>query len=858
MYLKRLEIYGFKSFADRINIEFHRGITGIVGPNGSGKSNISDAIRWVLGEQSAKSLRGSKMEDVIFSGTQMRKSLGFAEVTLVLDNSKGKLPVDFSEVAVTRRVFRSGESEYYINRSSCRLKDIVELFVDTGIGKEGYSIISQGQIAEILSTHSENRRGIFEEAAGIMKYKLRKEEAERKLDKTRENIIRVEDILAELGEQLIPLESQSRVAREYLKLKERLKYLEINRFVHQYNKYTARIHELKEQIKLLNLDIEHHKVDLKHKKEENTRMQHEIEKSRKKIEQLVNCRYDLLQQTEKAKGEVGILKEKIQQLMRDNLRLDKEIKDEQLLMSERVSKIAINQEDLYTKNEYLKKKKACLKQYNSKLAEIQRQLLEKQQQMDIRRKDIIQILNSLAESKNKITKYRTQKENMQLRHKQVRQLIEDRTQEKIKLAKIEKQLKDKLNKIEIEKCKILQLKAEVEQQLQIDKTLTSERNNIIQKRKQKLEGKKSRLQLLEDMERDYEGFYRSVRLILDACKEDKELADKLCGVVAELIKVPKEYELAIETVLGSSLQYIVTEREEDAQYIIDFLRKNEYGRATFLPISSIRPRSLSAKEKSVLALHGCRGIASQLIEFNPKFSGIFKNLLGRVVVAETLNQAIDMAKKYSYTFKIVTLEGDITHPGGSISGGSTNKKSVSILGRKREISELKSVIVGEEESLNHEQCIVEEIVQKNMEKKLELSKYEKSIRELDLESIAEEEKLQHVTSECLKLDKELIAFKKEIEELDKELQHVECSIGKELKETEQLESQNLGIQEMVQTTDIFLKETMERKEELENQITDIRIEVASLEQEINSLNERIVSLESAVIRHKDNMVGISC
>ena len=853
MYLKRLEIYGFKSFANRVSIEFDRGITAIVGPNGSGKSNIVDAIRWVLGEQSPKTLRGGRMEDVIFSGTQTRKPLGFAEVTLVLDNSDGVLPTDYSEVSVTRRVFRSGESEYYINRSPCRLKDIIEMFVDTGVGKDGYSIIGQGRVEEILSMHSESRREIFEEAAGIMKYKLRREEAQRKLQKAHENLVRVEDILAELHQQLTPLESQARIAQLYLDLRERLKILEINRFVAQYNRYVNRIKGIKDQIELIDGDIINHKEQLSNDEQAKYELQDKLESLQKDIERYNESRHSLIQKIESAKSEKRLIHEKINQYIRDNQRLKTEIREHEEYIRQNESRIDFFRQEKQANDEILKVKKTELSELNSGLNRVQDELDNRQQLAENQRRGVVRIINRIAEYRNNIVKNQTRSENILESYNNTRKLIDLRTDEKARLESSEKQIKDRLNNIRAEKDSIISQCNDLKAKINSNREVVDRYRKAIQTGKQRLEGLRSRYQLLNDMSITYEGFSRAIYRIVAESRRNKLLANKICGVVAELIELPREYELAIEIALGNSLQHIVTESEEDAKYLIEFLRKNKYGRATFLPISSVRPRGLTRKEKEALNLPGCVGIASQLIQFDPRYTDIFENLLGRVVITETLDHAIAMAKKFGYTFRIVTLQGDVLHPGGSISGGSSEQRNTGLLGRKREMSELQQAIRDEENSIARDQTKLSEKEKECEELELELSRNEDRLQQQELIRTAEEEKALHIANELRKINKELAELHSKANKLNDELKLVQELIDNQLKEVNRLEEQNAGVQNVLESMDIDLKESIKQKEKLESQIAEIRVELASLEQKGTAVSQQILYLESDVNRNKESI-----
>lgn len=682
MILKKLEIYGFKSFADRIYMKFDKGITAIVGPNGSGKSNIADAVRWVLGEQSAKSLRGSKMEDIIFSGTEVRKALGFAEVSLTLDNTDGALALDYSEVTITRRVFRSGESEYYINRSACRLKDIVELFMDTGVGKEGYSIIGQGRIDEILSTRSEDRRYIFEEAAGIVKYKARRDEAEKKLDKTQDNLMRAEDILSELEQQLGPLEEQSLTAREYLKYKEQLKIYEINQFLYQYDHHMERISQLKDQIALLDEEASSRKNELAKKEAGKEELSQALNALKQTVDDIRKERYDLLNESERLKGELNLSFERIKQFERDNARLSEEIANEQQEMEYCREQMEALNNIIETRNLVFEEAQGKAAELAAMLSELDHDITGYQKQIDETKGNIIDVLNQISDCRSQLTRYLTIQGSLETRLEKIGELSGDKTSELETLSSLASSLHNKIMSTNRKIQEKQKAKAALEETIRDMKQALYSQEERIQKEKQQLEGKGSRLKLLEDMKRGYEGFNRTVKEVLTACQSNSAVAHKVCGVVASLISVPKEYEAAVETALGASLQHIVTEDEEDAKYLIEFLRKNNYGRATFLPISSVRGRSLNRKEREVLDMKGCCGIASELVSCDPKYKGILESLLGRVVIARDLDSAVSMARKFNYAFRIVTLIGDVVNPGGSMTGGSSAVRSISILGRK--------------------------------------------------------------------------------------------------------------------------------------------------------------------------------
>ena len=853
MLLRKLEMYGFKSFADRIEIEFDKGITAIVGPNGSGKSNVADAIRWVLGEQSAKSLRGGKMEDIIFSGTQVRKPLGFAEVSLTLDNTEHRLPVDFSEVTITRRIFRSGESEYYINRSSCRLKDIVELFMDTGVGKEGYSIIGQGRIDEILSTQPENRRKIFEEAAGIVKYKARRQESERKLENTHENIVRVDDILREIEHQLEPLEEQSRVAREYLKLRDKLKIYDLNRFVLEYDSYKKRIDRIKENACLLEEDIKKHRENIQEHEKIGQQLQSKLDELDKQIQTHHDTRYTNLNEIEKMKGKIGLVQERIIQLDREKKRLEEEIEWEKQGIADKENQKSDVHEQLEKGKRVLEDILLKSTDLEARLENIQKELSSSHLEAQQRKSKMMEIWQDLSEARNTITRYQTLKANYEEQKLRADSQLGELAESKLALSNKHDELKQNIVKLKEELVIKNYKKVDLEKKLAYLGKNLDEKDERLQLSKQKLEGEKSRLNLLVEMYKAYDGFQKSVRSLLLACRNNPSINKRVCGVVAELIEVPREYEVAIETALGASLQHIVTYNEQDAKYIIDFLRKGKLGRATFLPISSIKGRDLYSKEKIALSMNGCLGRGVDLIDFDPKYKNIFDNLLGRVVVTENLDQAIEIAKKFSYSFRIVTLEGDLVNTGGSMTGGSLNRRSTSIIGRGREIDNLKektSRLVKDMEKVHAER-------EKQLEEYTGLSNDLKDIshdvHELEIRIATCQEHLEGNHLQIEKIDRETQNLNKAKFKLKQEIARLGESIKEQKKLIDSLESHNKDMQVIVDDTDSSIESINKKKEELDQEITGYKVEKTSLEHGIASLEEKLEQLSHDIDFHRNNI-----
>ena len=853
MILKKLEIYGFKSFADRIYMKFDNGITAIVGPNGSGKSNIADAVRWVLGEQSVKSLRGSKMEDVIFSGTETRKSLGFAEVSLTLDNADGALPVEYAEITITRRVFRSGESEYYINRSACRLKDIVMLFMDTGVGKEGYSIIGQGRIDEILSNRSEERRYIFEEAAGIVKYKTRREEADKKLEKTQDNLLRAEDILSELEQRLQPLEVQSRTAKEYLKRKEQLKVCEINRFLNQYTHHIKRISEWKKQMDDLEKELASRRNELAKIEAGRDKLSESLSRLKEQAEKLRKERYDLLNHSERLRGERNVSLERMEQFKKDSVRLQDEISQEQkdtehcFLQRKTMDGVLTGKKQAFGEAQ----KKASGLQ--TKIADLDLEISYNQKQTEETKENIIRILNAISDCKSRLTRYETMETNLNSRLDTITKRSNDIRSEKEHLLESESACRNKaLSTIQMTEKKQKEKEA-LEKSIQEEKQTLSDQEESIQKQKRQLEGERSRLKLLGDMKRSYEGFYRAVREVLPACRSNSGIAGKVCGVVASLIHVPKDFEVAVETVLGGSLQHIVTENEEDAKHLIGFLKKNHYGRATFLPVSSIRGRTLNRRERETLEMPGCLGVASEMVSCDPKYHDILENLLGRVVIANDLDAAIRIARRFSYSFRIVTRAGDVVNPGGSMTGGSSAVKGTGILSRDREIRDTQQAITSRKSGIADLESEKERLQIVYRDHRQSLEKAGSELRNMEKIQISEKEDLRRVTAQKVQAEKELDAYREERNQIDQGLKELHSTIEKAKREISSLKEKNADIETKVGDSERNWKEKLKKKESLHQKWTDIRIQTAALQQEVQGLEDQIGRIQEEADHHSASM-----
>ena len=704
MYLKSIEVQGFKSFANKIKFDFHNGITGIVGPNGSGKSNVADAVRWVLGEQRIKQLRGGKMEDVIFAGTQNRKPLGFAYVAITLDNSDHKLSIDYDEVTVSRRLFRSGESEYMINGSICRLKDINELFYDTGIGKEGYSIIGQGQIDKILSGKPEERRELFDEAAGIVKFKRRKAEATKKLENEKDNLTRVIDILSELERQLKPLERQSETARKYLKLKEELKTYDINMFLLEITQIRSSLAEIEQKYNIANAELEDNRTQLENIKNQYEVLDGVIEELNTNIEDKKNSLNQTNIALEKFDGDIKVLNEQINSAKINDEHLKQRM---QAIEEDIADNTKEKQRLLDEKKEIDEKLSEATKVQNEadgKLAAISGKIAGIIEEIEKSKSEIIELLNEKSGVMAKIQRYDTMLEQINIRKAELSQKLIKSKSDKEEQDKIIAELEEEFKKVNDEIIQYSNQAEEIENKISEYKKETS---NLIKEREDKqrrYHQVSSNLEALKNMTERYEGYGNSIKKIMELKEKEKGIV----GVVADIIKVEKKYETAIETALGGNIQNVVTDTEGTAKEAIEYLKRGKFGRATFLPLSSIANKTGFSNER-VLTEKGVIGLACDLVQIKKEWENIAKYLLGRIVVIDTIDNALLIARKYNYTLRIVTLEGELLNAGGSMSGGAF-KNSSNLLGRRREIEELEKsleLIKSENEAIKDKLAINE-------------------------------------------------------------------------------------------------------------------------------------------------------
>ena len=716
MYLKSIEVQGFKSFANKITFQFHNGITGIVGPNGSGKSNVADAVRWVLGEQRIKQLRGASMQDVIFSGTEMRKPLSYAYVAITLDNADHQLAIDYDEVTVARRIYRSGESEYSINGTLCRLKDVNELFYDTGIGKEGYSIIGQGQIDKILSGKPEERRELFDEAAGIVKFKRRKNTAQKKLEDEKQNLVRVNDILAELEKQIGPLEKQSEKAKIYLKKKEDLKRLDVNLFLTENAHIREQLTGVSEKYKIAEESLAETTEKYERTKEEYEQIQGQLEMLEQEIEAARQTLTDTSVMRGKLEGQVNVLKEQINSAQGNegHLRGRKETVEEEISAKENDKSVIL--EDKRLTDEKAEQTRLESEEARALLGEIQEKIASYNARIETGKNTIISALNERAAIRSRMGRFDTMLEQVNIRRSELNsRLLRVKSDEAEQKEAIQR-LREAFEAVNETIRGLNEKQKTLEERIAAIKPELTEKDQKLRQTQALYQQEKSKLETLSNLAERYEGYGGSVKRVMEQKGHEKGIV----GVVADIIKVEKKYEIAIETALGGNIQNIVTEDEETAKHMIAFLKQTKGGRATFLPLTSItNPQEFKTPE--ALSEQGVIGLADSLVQIDKKYANVAKAMVGRIMVVDTVDHAVKIARKYDYGIRMVTLEGELLVPGGAISGGAFKNNS-NLLGRRREIAEL-------EEKVKKYQLQAQEI-----QKEIEKTKEERNKLRTELET----------------------------------------------------------------------------------------------------------------------------
>ncbi len=849
MYLKSIEIYGFKSFANKILFEFHNGVTGIVGPNGSGKSNVADAVRWVLGEQRTKQLRGASMQDVIFAGTELKKPMSYASVSITLDNADHALAVDYEEVKVSRRLYRSGESEYLINGTACRLRDVQELFYDTGIGKEGYSIIGQGQIERILSGKPEERRELFDEAAGIVKFKRRKATAQKKLEEERQNLSRVKDILKEIEKHLSPLEKQAEIAKLYLAKRDELKTYDVNLFLADIQKTAKTLESLSEKLQTANDALAQAKDSYEAVKAQYQEMQGHIGESDEKIEEITRLCNETTVRKEQLEGELRLVEEQINAAVSNDNR-----------NSTRIGQLETRLADLRKEQQALEAEKQQYQLEDTELKEKQQHLLDEIHKVQQDAEDdnaacdringqILSLLHDDAAEAANQERYGTMTAHL----KEQKQAAEDsirEAQEKIKsLTEAQEAQKQAYAEIAGQKEAARKEQQETEAHLDEIRSWMQKQNLSLVDRQNRYYREVSKLESLHNITEYYEGYGNSVRKIM----EQKAQVPAIAGVVADVIQTEKKYETAIEIALGGNIQNIITEDEKTATDMIAFLKENHYGRATFLPLTTVRPKKFEYED--ALAAEGVIGLASSLVQYEEKYSKIAEYLLGTIVVTDEIEHAKALAKAFRYRLKIVTLDGEFLAPGGSLTGGAF-KHNNNFLGRKRELAEV-SARVKKYKAQTEE--IEAQIAEKKTERdayRLQLAKNAELRQALSLQENTLNINLENLTGETAETKEQITSLELLLEKLAEEQQQVAAeqlrSQDKQLSFAEQKEALETKLAELR----LKLEETQKSETALLSQLADIQTERQKKTQamEFTDANIRRLSGDLALVQKEKQQI----
>ena len=847
MYLKSIEVHGFKSFANKIVFDFHNGITGIVGPNGSGKSNVADAVRWVLGEQSAKQLRGASMQDVIFAGTENRKPLSYAYVAITLDNTDHQLAIDYSEVTVARRVYRSGESEYLLNGNPCRLKDVNELFYDTGIGKEGYSIIGQGQIEKILSGKPEERRELFDEAAGIVKYKRRKVTAQKKLADERENLVRVNDILAELERQIGPLEKQSEKARIYLKKKEELKTLDVNMFLMETERIRVQLEEVQKKYRIADANLKESNEAYENIKTAYEKMERDMEM----LDEQITANREELSNTNvtkgKLEGQINVLKEQIKaaKMSDENLKLrmdgatrDKEEKEAQY-------------QDYEAQKESLEKQ--CTKigqrkaEAEQKLAGVQQSIAACRVSLEDGKKELMELLNNRASTKARQQKFDTMAEQVNIRKAQLNQHLLKRKSEEADLDEILDGYQKELETVNQSIAGHKNEKSEIERKLTEWKQKLSATRSELEKATTGYHKEQSRLESLKNIAERYDGYGNSIRKVM----ENKEHEQGILGVVADLIKVDKKYETAIETALGGNIQNIVTDDEQTAKRMIGFLKQNRFGRATFLPLTSVTGKDQS-KNEHFLEETGVIGFANTLVKTDAKFDGVKSYLLGRVFVVDEIDHAIALAKKSRYSLHIVTLEGEYLSPGGSMAGGAFKNNS-NLLGRKREIDDLEKQVEQYQQTIRACRTREQEIILAQELLREDLEKLKSSLQEEYLTQNTAKLNVERIRQQRAESENVYAGLKRENTEIEEQLAEIRREKERTLAEIEAAATREQEIQNESKQFESRLEALTKEEEAAQHVVSEIGLEAAAYQQKEEFVQENLTRVLAEVKKLTDEL-----
>lgn len=851
MNFKSIEIFGFKSFADKVEVKFNDGITGIVGPNGCGKSNVADAIRWVLGEQSARLLRGKSMQDVIFNGTARRKSLSFCEVSLVFNNENKIFPtVDYEEITITRKLFRSGESEYLINNIPCRLRDIQDLIRDTGLGREGYSIVGQGRIDEIVNARPKDRRSIFEDAAGILKFKQRKIEAERKLARTQDNIQQLDYIIKESDRILGPLGKQAEDAQKFIELRDKLRVLEANEYVYKYENNDEQKRVIQDKLNAFQSDLDQKQARVSEIEKDYVAKIEEQGSVDGYIGKLRDQQTEMAVYAESIKGQGSTLSERISQLQTQRndyakriVSIEEEIDKKNIELSDYESRLNMEKED----KEYSAKE---LSEFEKEFLALSNEIASSEKQIEESNTELLKALESIGEIKADLGKLMTERDLSITRIGELTIEIEDiksqiQTDEKLKVnykESVERYRNEKSmlaqNKNEV-LAETMQLKAKVEKSREDAKELLGSINSLEMKCK-----------ILSDMKNDYGGFGTAVQRLMQSANREREVKARIQGLVAELINVPRQLETAIEMALGGSLQNIVTANEEDAKYLIEYLKRNRYGRVTFLPLTSFKPRELESMYMPILNERGCLGIASKLIKYDAKYNNIFSGLLGRTLICEDMDSAVEIARKYRYAVKIVTLQGDIINTTGSLTGGSKKSETSNILSQERELENANKLLAEYKLKYHNAMRIFKDGNEELEELQAQLTEYEEEVKNAEVAYATENGKLDKIVSRLEELQNQLTKSINQKNIIQAKIDYIDQAIKDIDQKGVDVQGKRTNVDDEANKKRAEFDEKKRRKDELGLHITDLKVKISGIESEIENL-------ESAVKRVNLELVSLS-
>jgi chromosome segregation protein len=845
MHLKTLEIQGFKSFPERTVIDFHPGVTAIIGPNGSGKSNVTDAIRWVLGEQSVKTLRGARMEDVIFTGTQSRRAMSYAEVTITFDNSDRGLPVEYTELQVTRRLYRSGDSEYFLNKTNCRLRDIASLFMDTGLGRDGYSIVGQGRVDDILSHRSEDRRKIFEEASGIVKFKTRKEESERKLQQTEQNLLRINDIIQELGERIEPLAQQAEIAKQFMQLSDSLKTLDIALMLDTIDQNQTNIEQTRQE----KMSVED---DLGREQEQLARLRDDHRAANEAIRNLENQIEEHRANFNSLNAMLGSLSSKKAANLERTGQLRRRIEQSGQVQKELLNQLQILNMDLGSrakKAETLARQKVHfenqLRDAEERMQSVMTVLSDSERQVETYKSDMELQTEAIYDQKNTLGQLRSQLPLIDNRQKALTQNMQSLVSDKDRHQLAREEAGESLSRVlsaEQQQIQVkLTLQTEMEQtRLQLQKT--TEAAELLN---QKIRNGQFRLQTLVELERNHEGYTDTVKRLMQQAASDESFGQGIVGTLGELLQVDKQFELAIETALGPAVSNIVTDTESTASRLIQFLKETRAGRATFLPVATVRGRKLDANLLLQLkGMPGYLGVASDRVVADPSLAAILDSLLGRIIIAESLSQATVMARKIQYNCRFVTLEGDVVNPGGSLTGGYNRKGSSGVLGRAREIELLHQQLADQkEESQSQSQArhATEAALQDQARR---LATIDHQLLQLSHQKIRDEAQLQAIEEQFRqnalvreREEAESLALTGQRDLLKQQISHLEQTVYA-------AENDLAELRRLINQQEVASKAEQQRRDDLREEVSDLRISMHSIEESMLASTEILARMDS--------------